>query len=491
MWDLIGTEKKREELNVELDSRKLTRNADGQFSTPNDFARAIVRETLPFLDKLDGPVLAIEPACGSGSFVSALLQELGEKTKITGIDKDPDYLSIAKECFAQSASFELADYLSWKSSEKADLIVTNPPYVRHHFLSKELKGSFSAECKAKGFNFSGLSDLFCYFIIKAMDDLQDGGVAAWLIPEEFLSVNYGVSIRRYLLQNFSIPRVHVFASEDIKFADALVSSCVFWVKKAKSQTDFTTLFTYGPDIEHPEKSKVVKKEALLQRKKWGQEIAISGSVQFKDLFVVKRGIATGANSFFIIDDAKAKENKIPSEFLTPVLPSARFVKVDHIEADQSGNPTNTGFMWLVDCRKSEYEIRDKYPGLWAYLESGKSLKEKSYICRTRHVWYWQDKRQAPMFFLTYMGRGRKGAAPFRFILNKSRVIANNSFLMLYPTKKLNDALVAGEVTPETLLSTLSSINPDVLESGGRKYGGGLKKIEPRELGEVYINAPIV
>ena len=81
-----------------------------------------------------------------------------------------------------------------------------------------------------------------------------------------------------------------------------------------------------------------------------------------------------------------------------------------------------------------------------------------------------------------MGRGRSGyAAPFRFILNHTSAIATNSYLMLYPKAILQKAIIQ---TPDILYKVwdaLGNITANDLESEGRVYGGGLKKIEPKEL----------
>ncbi len=485
MRDLKECEALRSELNQIIDAGKNDRNAHGQFATPNELAKAIVRETVALLEGFEKPDV-LEPACGSGSFISAVLSAV-PNAQVFGVERDSDYFDAAKKCFGHNTKLLCTDYLSWESCQKFDLIITNPPYVRHHLIDRNLKNSFRNTCKVKGIAFSGLSDLYCYFLIKAMDDLRDGGIACWLIPEEFLSVKYGIAVKNHLLNSYSIPRIHCFASEDTKFEDALVSSCVVWVKKEKSEIDAPTRFTFGPDIEHPMACRFSTKSELLARNKWGVQQNERGEMQFKELFRIKRGIATGANDFFILDRKKAAELGLPTLFLTPILPSARYVKVNRITGDQDRNPTNIDFQYLLDCSENEIDVMNNYPHLWAYLQTGMHLKDESYICKHRKVWYWQDKRNPPLFFLTYMGRGGKDTAPFRFILNESNAIANNSFLLLYPTDVLAQKLEAGELTVDTLLQSLNSIAPEVLVSGGRQYGGGLKKIEPKELGEIYIN----
>jgi len=84
-----------------------------------------------------------------------------------------------------------------------------------------------------------------------------------------------------------------------------------------------------------------------------------------------------------------------------------------------------------------------------------------------------------------MGRGNdEHAAPFRFILNHTSAIATNSYLMLYPKTILQEAIAQ---TPDILYdvwTALSNIAANDLESEGRVYGGGMKKIEPKELSHV-------
>jgi hypothetical protein len=45
-----------------------------------------------------------------------------------------------------------------------------------------------------------------------------------------------------------------------------------------------------------------------------------------DLFVVKRGLATGSSDFFIVSEDRAKELEVPDSMLTPIGAEA-FVSV--------------------------------------------------------------------------------------------------------------------------------------------------------------------
>ncbi len=60
-------------------------------------------------------------------------------------------------------------------------------------------------------------------------------------------------------------------------------------------------------------------------------------VTLGDLFRIKRGLATGDNRFFILTREQIEQHELPWEFFEPILPSARYLKGDHIKADAQGN----------------------------------------------------------------------------------------------------------------------------------------------------------
>ncbi|MCL2153690.1 MAG: hypothetical protein FWH57_12180, partial [Oscillospiraceae bacterium] len=213
-----------------------------------------------------------------------------------------------------------------------------------------------------------------------------------------------------------------------------------------------------------------------------QRIARQETPKLKDYFNVKRGIATGSNDFFILEESKIRGLGLPFEFFRPILPSARYVKETEIEADEFGNPILSQKLFLLDCRLSEDAVREDYPRLWQYLESGRESVANGYLCKTRKCWYFQEQREAPILICTYMGRanGERNNA-FRFILNNSNATVTNSYLALYPLKNLTERFRAVPSLKRTVWEMLNDRTTDSLLDEGRVYGGGLQKIEPKEL----------
>ena len=126
-------------------------------------------------------------------------------------------------------------------------------------------------------------------------------------------------------------------------------------------------------------------------------------------------------------------------------------------------------------------------GIFAGREK-KGVSER-YLCRHRSPWYAQEDRKTSPFVCTYIGRSdKKGKRPFRFILNHSQATVANSYLMLYSKPTLQKALSENPSLEKAVWKVLNSISVESMLEEGRVYGGGLHKMEPKELGNVPVNS---
>jgi adenine-specific DNA-methyltransferase len=489
-------ETRRLSVQASLDACKtpLERNKLGQFATPTLLAREVLTYGLGLIPK-EQDINFLDPAIGTGSFYSALLETIGDRlfTTAKGYEIDPHYGEPARKLWnGHGLQIELADFTQVKPPLNGfNLLICNPPYVRHHHIDFNEKRRLQAESRlAVGMKLSGLAGLYCYFLALAHRWMSEGGIAGWLIPSEFMDVNYGRELKRYLLEDVTLTRIHRFAPNNIQFDDALVSSAVVWFKKAKPPVGHVVEFSYGGTHTAPVISRSIKTSELAIEGKWTrfpkQEVRIAVDTPIlADLFDIKRGIATGSNKFFILSREKVQELCLPMECFRPILPSPRYINVDEIDADDQGDPLLLQSLFLLDCRLSEQEVKERYPKLWHYLESGKEEVASRYLCKSRRTWYWQEERQIAPFVCTYMGRGNSITnRPFRFLLNHSRAIAANTYLMLYP--KPHIARIMGEDSKllKLVWNGLNAISSESLITEGRVYGGGLHKIEPKEMAKL-------
>ncbi len=117
-------------------------------------------------------------------------------------------------------------------------------------------------------------------------------------------------------------------------------------------------------------------------------------------------------------------------------------------------------------------------------EGRKQKIAASYLTSHRIPWYSQEQRPPAPFLCTYMGRQRNGKHPFRFLWNRSQATAHNVYLMLYPKGRLREALKKQPDLEERVFEALQRITPAQFVSEGRVYGGGLHKVEPKELAQI-------
>ncbi|HUT62048.1 MAG TPA: SAM-dependent DNA methyltransferase, partial [Phycisphaerae bacterium] len=366
------------------------------------------------------------------------------------------------------------------------------PYVRHHHLDPKDKQRLRlAAIDAADADVNGLAGLYCYFVALSHAWMAKDALAIWLIPSEFMDVNYGRALKEYLLKRVTLLRIHRFDPAEVQFDDALVSSAIVVYRNAEPRKGHVVEFTFGGTLAEPGQTRARPIADLLPETKWtglaharenrGDQ---NGRVKLADLFTIKRGIATGANDFFLLAESRAEELDLPRRFLRPILPSPRFVRTDEVEADDKGNPQVEPRLLLLDCRLPEDKVRHEYPGLWSYLQTGRARGiHERYLCTHRQPWYAQEDRDASPILCTYMGRTAHDRGAFRFILNHSKAIAANVYLMLYPKPALARILHDRPELLRTVWAALNEIPSEALLGVGRVYGGGLHKMEPGELAE--------
>ena len=143
-------------------------------------------------------------------------------------------------------------------------------------------------------------------------------------------------------------------------------------------------------------------------------------------------------------------------------------------------------LYLFHCNLHEAEIRKNYPNVWSYIEQGiEKGVNNGYNCRNRTPWYSCEMREPSPILLTYMGRSDSNDRLFRFILNSTKAVATNSYLLLYPKNEFKYKL-QNSIVLRNVWNALNSIPKENLKKCGRVYGGGLYKIEPKEL----LNVPV-
>jgi len=466
------------------------------YLTPPELASDIVKVAINHLD--DNSVRFGDPAIGTGVFFSALLNNLETKTLENGIGIEVDIpraMNTQKKWNNKGLQVIDGDYLHLDELPKRNLIIANPPYIRYQNLCNE----YSTELRQRASvilndKISGYSGLYVYFILLSHNWIEENGISAWLIPSEFMENNFGYAIRKYLTNKVQLLQLHRFDDDKVQFENAFVSSTVVIFKNTKPNDSISIKLSKGNSLSSPVTEYSCTTTQLSNASKWSvplrEEVHNENKLILNDIFNIKRGIATGANSYFIMEESIAKERGIPPICLKHIIPKANSVDTNIIEASSDGTPLLNKTFVVFDSDIEEQELLSNYPDIKEYLDTADELELKSRtLIRRRNPWYKQEQRLPAPFLCTYMGRGSDTKSPIRFVKNNSKAISTNSFIMLYPKPELMNFIKQSKENAQRVFDLLLDIEQNTIASSFRTYSGGLKKVEPSDLKRVIIHSP--
>lgn len=466
----------------------------GQFWTPPWVSRAMVGFALA-----RGSTDMFDPAVGLGAFFESALELIvqnGATVALSGTDVDPSTQVEAhrlKLNWIERARVEIRDFVLDTPRQKHGAIVANPPYVRHHRMSQETKQRVrEIGTETIGAPLDGRAGLHNYFLILSLTLLKRNGRLAFILPADTFE---GISSKRlwsWITSRYRLYAAITFAPEASPFVGVDTNPVVVllensppkpefvWAKCLRRDTPSLAAFAADPlGKEMPTEDLYVETRLVEEGIATGlsrQHRPIHGaSHRLRDYATVMRGIATGANEFFLFDRARAEQLRIPGEFLVPVIVRTRDVgedrlTTDHLhDLDQESVPTL--LLYLGDQR-----VESLPPTLRSYLAKGEAMGvSKRPLISTRKPWYKMERRDPPPILFAYLGRRN-----CRFILNDARALPTNSFIAVYP--------LSGDRSYVTALFRVLR-RPEVLEGLqwiGKSYGDGAVKVEPRSLDQLEI-----
>jgi len=476
----------------------------GKFETPRRIARFIVKWAIRKADDI-----ILEPCIGSGILFFEAIQQLeqfhvsGEVFKnVYGVDIDSTAVESVIEKLGLDPSINsnivCMDFLRATPNKElplVDVVICNPPYTRHQHLDEDYKKEIAKAVEEKtGIELSRQSGIYVYFLIHASRFLKENGRMAFVLPTNFLDVNYGVAVKKFLADNFRIVAIVLFPKRRLLFPKVLTTTCIVLLEKEKDRKNVVRFFKFDSLVSSQDLLRTIKNPNLTQKswatvneicqtsldpgKKWNHYFDLDieeakGLVPLKVIAKVKRGIATGANDFFILSDEKVQKLEIEQRFLKPVLMKARDVAfLDFSSKDFQKLRENGKRVWLVSSNLAKDKLRGT--NLLRYIKQGemKDLHHR-HLTSSRRIWYSSEKRVPPPIIFTYMSRNRP-----RFILNETGILVLNTFHCIYPEKKA----IGNRVELKALLAYLNSNKAlSLLRKTGRIYSGGLLKVEPGEL----------
>jgi len=464
------------------------RRALGQFFTPFEVA-AFMSEWL-----LSGPgndLNILDPAAGFGIFERAIHLQNNEMGKKLSFDlweideKIAEALTLIIQDMGITGDLVVGDFLSGEWSVRYDGIIANPPYSKHHHI--EDKSKVYQDIRVHTFfKFSIQTNIYCWFLVKALNLLADGGRLAFIIPSEFQNANYGEKVKSYLLETGLIRSLINVDFRESVFDSALTTSIIVLAEKSeekfdsidfynlKSVSDLSTLSDFLS--RYPKKTYQVSD--LDPAVKWRNYFigttkthANSKLVPFSKYGRFKRGIATGANNYFTLTDEEAVAYKLPEECLIPCITKASYAR-DMVF-------TSGDFDELVETGKRVYLFdgeRSSVPPVVEYIQRGEREGISArFLTRHRSPWYELEKRGISKIWVSVFGRKR-----LKFVWNESDCINLTCFHAFYPTGE-------GEKFFRILFLFLNTrFASELLDKEKREYGNGLEKYEPNDINKSLV-----
>ncbi|NQU83889.1 MAG: N-6 DNA methylase, partial [Parcubacteria group bacterium] len=266
------------------EKQKSKRKSQGIYYTPKYIVEFIVKETLGEVLKKTKPkdfgkIKVLDPACGSGSFLTAAYDKILEtrikqkpqtslfdkfdilKESIFGVDLDAQAVEIAQlnlllKVLAQKTRLPILKHnlragnsLIEKGDENLksfdfqnefkevfnqggfDVIVGNPPYIKENTNRLAFDGLHNSPY------YQGKMDIWTLFACRAIDFLKDGGYFSFIAPSSWLGSAGASLFRSKILNSGEIVKFVDF--NDFKvFKDASIQTMIFVFQKKKPRKSY-------------------------------------------------------------------------------------------------------------------------------------------------------------------------------------------------------------------------------------------------------------
>jgi hypothetical protein len=344
------------------------------------------------------------------------------------------------------------------------VVISNPPFVRSHNLHGRAR--ILAKLRASvGNELSSLSGSSTYFLCKAAELLHGsnaGGSAdvdrrclLFFLPKEAAGAAHSRELRERLCVR------HGWRLNQYAVPNELVN-----VERSQAKSlALCYVFEWSREPSERRENEVARRHVL------------------GDLVMIRRGISTGCNAFFVLSDGQAREREIPEECLRRVLPtriplkSCEFANADWEKYRLLGRPC-----WLLSL--PDVEMRRLSLSVQTYLKEGvrEGLHATATAERLKRWYSLPIPAQPPDFFVTYLFRGSP-----RFVLNSAGVLYLTNVLGAWLRKPLRGVVDVGAVVAS--LNDAARVWMEQ-EGAGREYRDGLRKIEPREMEALPVGASV-
>ena len=178
----------------------------------------------------------LEPSCGKGVFLESLTNEGFNNLTAYEIDKSLE------------TPFDFVNFRSFISvptSEKYDVVIGNPPYIRWKNIEPELKSELEHNELWNRY-FNSLCDYLFIFILKSIEHLEEGGELIFICTEYWMNTTHSATLRNYMCRNGYFSEIYHFKETPL-FEKVTASFVIFRYRKSKDRENTIRLYMYNKD----------------------------------------------------------------------------------------------------------------------------------------------------------------------------------------------------------------------------------------------------
>lgn len=455
----------------------MNKKETGSFYTPEK----LIEFMISYIKDRVTPISILEPSAGDGRFVK-YIERLNNNITLVEFDvKKAEQLNSEYNSKYKIFCSDFIDY-SLKEKTKYDLIIGNPPYIAkksipHSQYEKSIK-------IASHFNLdkSIIQNLWVSFVLSSIKMLEKNGSIFFVLPFEFLQVQYAEKLRNFLETKFNT--IEIITFEERIFEEIEQDICLVYLgnnPNQKSYIQYKTLVSAANTTETF--SSIIKRNKPL--KKWSNCILndeeTDSFMKLASLYPkvstfgeISPGIVTGANSFFILPHEKILNLKISNDNVLPII-----TKASNITPALIYNITDFDLMisektatHLINLNGLEKKCFSR--ALKQHIAAGeKSEINKGFKCRHRKRWY-----DVPI-----VKNGQ--ACFFKRYHNVPRIIVNKAGV--HTTDIAYNIRFKKEYDAESFVFCFyNSLTLALCEYNGRFYGGGVGELVPKEFKELHV-----
>jgi len=464
-----------------MDSRSAVR-LTGAVYTPPDIAAAVVSVVKDILPSRSLNIL--EPSVGDGAFLNEMMGLL-KGHQFTAVDIDKAAIKQLKRRLADGAtsvSFKTSDFVSYAStyisagSRPFDLIIGNPPFIRKHNFSEEFKDSLESFAAVTGYPLKHLKNSWAAFLLASSRIVSEGGIVAFIVPYELMTVEYGQRILQTLLAEFE--RIDIFVSKNKAFPAIDQDAVIFIGEKKRPHNKglYINCVEHMSDLSAPKVHKLALGDQAGQALELNAFLLPSATVDLlrtlrascpsiQDYAGSAPGIVSAANEFFILRKSDVKKLAIKKHVI-PILKKGSLASYKPIFTADDFSDLEAGEPCYLLRIKGDFETLDQ--NLQAYIKEGeKKGFHLRFKCRNRKNWYEVPivPRELGFFFK------RSHEFP-RVCLNEANVYLTDTAYGL----RVRD----GFTMKGLCYSFYNSLTLLFAETNGRFYGGGVLELSPTE-----------